>query len=81
MQIRKRHGVARLLNKGILLPAQPGENAPELPRDITDLSDKDLMEIWSQYTAWTDFMAVQAAIAYSLRADPSVVVPALMSRR
>jgi hypothetical protein len=65
MNIRKRHGVARLLNKGITLPAQPQDSAPELPRDVTELNDRDLMNLWAEYTAWTDFMGVQAAIAYS----------------
>lgn len=62
--VRKRAGVGRLIQKGIILPAQPN-SMPMLPNDVTELGEKDLMILWTEFTAWTDYMAVQVAVAYS----------------
>lgn len=50
-------------NRGFSLATRPGYEIPGLPRDITMLDDEDLMDLFVQYTAWTDFMAGQQAVA------------------
>jgi hypothetical protein len=62
--VRKRPGVGKLIQKGIILPAQPN-SMPMLPNDVTELGDQELMVLWTEFTAWTDYMSVQVAIAYS----------------
>lgn len=49
--------------KGLYLPAKPEGDIPTLPIDITDLSDEDLMVLYADFTAWSDYTASQLAIA------------------
>lgn len=37
------------------LPKRPGEEVPDLPRDLDELSDADLMSLLSEFVAWTSF--------------------------
>jgi hypothetical protein len=57
--------VAKLTSQGIFLPIKPDYMPPSVPRDVTDLDDNSLMGLWTEFTAWTDYCAVQVAIAYS----------------
>lgn len=65
MGLRRSAPTGRLIQQGFKLPRQPEDSAPDLPRDITNLGYDALMDLWSAFTAWTDYAAVQAAIAYS----------------
>jgi hypothetical protein len=65
MGLRRSAPTGRLIQHGFKLPKQPQDSAPDLPRDVTNIGYDDLMDLWSQFTAWTDYAAVQAAIAYS----------------
>lgn len=49
--------------QGLSLPDIPREEVPSLPRDITSLSDEDLMELFVALTAWNDYTAVQVVFA------------------
>ena len=64
MGLIKRKSVGQVLQLGVMMPKQPTDT-PHLPRDVTALDEQGLMELWTQFTAWTDFMAVQVALAYS----------------
>lgn len=64
MGLVKRKSVGRVVQQGVMMPPKPSE-VPLLPRDVTELGDQDLMVLWTQFTAWTDYMSVQVALAYS----------------
>lgn len=52
------------LNKlGFSLPNKPDFDIPELPRDITELDDEGLMDLFVQFTQWNDYLAGAMAIA------------------
>lgn len=55
--------VTVLENKGFRLAKKPKLDIPVLPRDITDLDDDDLMDLFVQFTSWTDHLSSQLAIA------------------
>src|SRR5580765_692949 len=48
---------------GVLLPARPGDDVPQIPLDITDLNDEELMNLFARYSAWASFIAVRVAQA------------------
>jgi len=48
-------------NRGLRLPVEPDGDMPELPQDITELSDDELMRLLVVYGAWTAFAAAVAA--------------------
>ena len=48
---------------GLYLPGRPEGDIPALPVDITDLSDEDLMILYSDFIAWSDYAASQLAVA------------------
>lgn len=47
---------------GIEEPEAPGEGVPRLEIDIDDLTDKQLMNLFVQFTRWCDFFQNQLAI-------------------
>lgn len=49
--------------QGLSLPDMPQKEVPSLPRDITSLSDEDLMELFVALTAWNDYASVQVVFA------------------
>jgi hypothetical protein len=52
--------------QGILLSRwaeKPFEDPPALPRDVTSVSDKEVMELLQQLTAWRKYLGVQVALA------------------
>ena len=52
------------LNKlGFHLSPKPKFEIPELPRDITELDDEGLMDLFVQYTQWSAHLAGAKAIA------------------
>jgi hypothetical protein len=57
------HAVAALEERGFRLAKKPKVDIPDLPRDITDLHDDDLMDLFVQFTGWTDHLSSQLAIA------------------
>jgi hypothetical protein len=36
---------------------------PQLPKDLTELSEQDVMKLFTEYTAWTNFLAAKASVA------------------
>lgn len=61
-------GVASLKAKqeaakqSIYLPPKPDES-PTLPEDLTELSDAELMKLFSKWTQWQNYMSAQLALA------------------
>lgn len=53
----------RIAELGITLPDKPEAEAPRLPRDITSIDDAELMDLFSQYTDWMNYIATQATLA------------------
>lgn len=49
--------------KGLRLSKKPKLEIPVLPRDITDLNDEDLMDLFVQFTSWTDYLSGQLAVS------------------
>ncbi|MEU4534316.1 hypothetical protein AB0G15_05535 [Streptosporangium sp. NPDC023825] len=52
-----------LAAKGFRLPDRPAGERPTLPADVTELSDEELMSLYAQTVAWTQYAAGQCAIA------------------
>jgi len=52
-----------LSTKGFKIPSKPSYDIPELPRDITELDDDDLMDLFVTLTTWNDYVAPQLAVA------------------
>ena len=53
-------------SKKFSLPSKPGSDLPELPRYLDDLSDEDLMGLYTEFIAWVSYAKadmVQAEIA------------------
>jgi hypothetical protein len=48
---------------GITLSAKPDFEIPHLPRDITELDDEGLMDLFVQFTQWNDHLSGARAIA------------------
>lgn len=48
-------------NRGLRLPLSPDADMPELPADITELGDAELMALLGAYSAWAVFGAAVAA--------------------
>jgi hypothetical protein len=55
--------LAEVEKTGMYLPYKPKYDIPQLPDDVTDLIDEQLMELFGQFTAWSDFIAAQVACA------------------
>ena len=48
---------------GFSLTAKPDYDIPDLPRDITELDDEGLMDLFVQFTQWNDHLAGVQALA------------------
>lgn len=48
---------------GFSLTPKPEYDIPQLPRDITELDDEGLMDLFVQFTQWNDHLAGAQAIA------------------
>lgn len=55
--------LAAINELGFSLTAKPEYDIPVLPRDITDLDDEGLMDLFVQFTQWNDHLAGAQAIA------------------
>jgi hypothetical protein len=58
--------VIRLNGQGILLSRwaeKPFEDPPSLPKDVTSVSDKELMGLLQKLTAWRKYLGMQVALA------------------
>jgi hypothetical protein len=56
--------VLKSLNElGFSLTAKPEFDIPDLPRDITELDDEGLMDLFVQFTQWNDHLAGAQALA------------------
>ena len=60
---------APLLNEAELFDPKPDYDVPELPWDITEVSDSLLMEHFSKQLAWQNFFATQVAQAEIIEAE------------
>lgn len=45
------------------IPGRPSTEMPKLPHDPTSLGDRELMMLYSEFTAWSDYLSVQVACA------------------
>jgi hypothetical protein len=52
-----------LVQQGITIPDKPSYDIPHMPVDLTEVGDEDLMTLYSQYTAYADFITVQVSCA------------------
>lgn len=52
-----------MAEKGFRLPDRPDGEMPRLPPDVTELSDAELMSLYGQMVAWSQYAAGQSAIA------------------
>ena len=55
--------VAAISELGFPLSVKPEYDIPTLPRDITELDDEGLMDLFVQFTQWNDHLAGAYAIA------------------
>ena len=55
--------VDALTDLGFSLAPKPEDSIPPLPRDITDLDDDGLMDLFVQLTQWNDHLAGALAIS------------------
>jgi len=53
----------KLEKQGFVLPDTPNSGMPALPEDLTSLPDNDLMELFTQFIAWSGFASAQLALA------------------
>jgi hypothetical protein len=49
--------VDRVERLGFYLPTRPGEEVPTLPLDLTEIDDSELMILFNQFTAWSNYAA------------------------
>lgn len=54
--------VQKLDNWGLYFE-KPGEEAPKLPADITDVSSDELGKLFTEFTSWADYCASQLVVA------------------
>jgi hypothetical protein len=45
------------------LPARPGRAIPVVPDDVTDLGDRELMNLMTEMTRWAEHLGTQLALA------------------
>lgn len=55
--------IAELTSQGIPFKTTMNLDLPQLPSDLTDLDDEDLMALFSKLTAYSNFLASQYACA------------------
>lgn len=53
-----------LKSQGFRVATEPlTSKIPRLPKDLTSLHDENLMELFSQFTSWVDYLSVQVSCA------------------
>lgn len=60
---RSQAAVSEIRLSGFSLPSSPEDSIPAVPQDITELDDDALMHLFSELTAWSDYVSAQCAIA------------------
>lgn len=55
--------IEQLDQQGIAVPKEPSVERPSLPEDITQIDDEDLMVLYTQFIAYSDFLNTQLACA------------------
>lgn len=55
--------LAKINKAGYTLASKPNYEIPSLPRDITELDDEALMDLFVQFTQWTDHLSGVHAVA------------------
>jgi hypothetical protein len=60
---RSQAAVDMLLSQGLSYHPKPSIEIPILPSDLTALDDENLMILYSQLTAWSDFVSTQVSCA------------------
>jgi hypothetical protein len=63
MGAASRHAYDAARIQSLPIPRKPGDDTPSLPHDPTSLGDQDLMMLYSEFTAWSDYLSVQVACA------------------
>lgn len=53
----------RLADEGFGLPSKPRHDVPEIPEDIDDLTDKMLMNLFMELSAWAGYYGYRLAMA------------------
>ena len=54
----------RMVRQGLRVVPRPlGDDIPQLPRNVTDMPDENLMELFTKVTSWVDYLSVQHAAA------------------
>ena len=51
--------IEALKAQGLLVNEQYGYEAPALPKDITSMSDEQVMELYAKYVAYLEFISLQ----------------------
>jgi hypothetical protein len=49
--------------RGLPVPNRPAHEQPEMPEDITDVGDDELMSLMMRLTGWANYLAAQLAMA------------------
>lgn len=55
--------IDKLAKQGLVIPKSVSLELPQLPADISSVSDNDLMALFSQLTAFTNFLNTQLSCA------------------
>lgn len=63
MGASSRNAAQQASTQGLGLSPRPDGEIPKLPIDITELSDRALMTLYAEFSAWYDFAAHQLACA------------------
>lgn len=54
---------------GLYLPERPHRDIPALPEDLTELGDSDLMVLFTEFTAWTNYAVTKRSLAETEEAE------------
>lgn len=69
-----------LEGQGMPIPPHPRDDMPDMPEDITELEDRDLMALYGKGVAWCNYLSVQLAAALTDEKDASSRVVAEEAR-
>lgn len=62
---------------GFLLPRRPPRGLPEIPFNLTDIDEKRLMELFTAYVVWNNFIDVRRVQAEIEEANAETVLKVL----
>ncbi len=55
--------IAKLEKQGLTFPNKPKDDIPVLPRDLTDLDESELMELFADFISWVNYAAPALSVA------------------